>query len=166
MERNALRKELAELLEQADGKRRPALRRSLLRDWLYAADLAAACPGHAGEALAKELRAAGWETREDGDWTQMRKPVYRPPEGWYSGPFGPEAACCASLLERHPGGPEGEDPGIICRLIKAGEEGPEAVERVCAELHREWAARMRAGKPLPGISREYFARDAEGGKTL
>lgn len=166
MERNALRKELAELLEGAGGNRRPALRRSLRPDWLYAADLGAACPGPAGEALAEALCRAGWELLEDGEWTQMRKPLRRPPDGWFSGPFGPEAACCASLLERHPDGPEAEGTEAAYRLIKAGEEGAEAVERVCAALHREWAARLRAGEGLPGISPEYFGKRQTGGKGL
>ena len=79
-----------------------------------------------------------------------------PPEDWYEGNFGPEAACCLSLLERHAGTACGAPEAVQRTLIKAGEEGGKAYETACAELHREWAERLRRGEPLPAVSRRYF----------
>ena len=100
---NALRKELAALLDNSGAQRKPALRRSLREDWLYATDYPALCSGSMPETVMEQLKTAGWETAPDGDWLQLRKPAGEPPEDWYEGSFGPEAACCLSLLERHAG---------------------------------------------------------------
>ena len=42
---NALRKELAALLDDSGARRKPALRRSLREDWLYATDYPVLCSG-------------------------------------------------------------------------------------------------------------------------
>ena len=155
MVRNALRMELAALLAAPEGYRNPALRRSLRAEWLYAADLLALYGGNIPAELLRCLAEAGWESAPDGGWLQLRKPAPEPPAGWYGGPFGPEAACCLSLLKRHL--PCDGDPEPAQRtLIKAGEEGPAAYEAACAALHREWADRLRKGEPLPEISLRYF----------
>ena len=153
---NALRKELAALLDNSGAQRKPALRRSLQEDWLYATDYPALCSGSMPETVMEKLETAGWETAPDGDWMQLRKPAGEPPEDWYEGNFGPEAACCLSLLERHAGTACGAPEAVQRTLIKAGEEGGKAYETACAELHREWAERLRRGEPLPAVSRRYF----------
>ena len=155
MVRNALRTELSALLRAPEGSRAPALRRSLRADWLYAADLPALYGGNLPEELPRRLKDAGWVAEPDGGWLQLRKPAPEPPEGWYGGSFGPEAACCLSLLERHR--PCDGDPEPAQRtLIKAGEEGPEAYEAACASLHRDWAECLRRGETLPDLSQRYF----------
>lgn len=155
MVRNALRTELSALLRAPEGSRAPALRRSLRADWLYAADLPVLYGGNLPEELLSRLKDAGWEAEPDGGWLQLRKPAPEPPEGWYGGSFGPEAACCLSLLERQR--PCDGDPEPAQRmLIKAGEEGPEAYETACASLHRDWAECLRRGETLPDLSRRYF----------
>ena len=99
---NALRKELAEALAGEPG-RKPALRRSLKDEWLYATDLPVIHGGRVPEKTAARLTEAGWEYTAEGGWLQMRKAAEEPPEGWHEGGFGPEAGCCLSLLERHAG---------------------------------------------------------------
>jgi len=156
MVRNALRKELTEILALLPEGRKPALRRSLREEWLYAADVPVISGGDVPAALRKALTGADWEYLQEGDWLQLRKPAYEPPEGWYAGPFGPEAACCLSLLDRHPARSDEPADPVQRKLIKAGEEGKKAYEETCAALHREWAERLRQGRPLPGISSHYF----------
>lgn len=156
MIRNAMREELAALLTATDAGRTPAIRRSLREDWLYATDLPALYHGSVPKALTEALGGAGWEYIQDGDWLLLRKPAADPPANWYTGDFGPEAACCLSLLERHPVLSGEQADTIQRRLIKAGEKGREAYEDACALLHREWAERLRQGRYLPDISRRYF----------
>ena len=135
MRYNALRLELAGILADSGGERKPALRRSRRADRMYATDLAGAPEGPARDAAAGRLREAGW------------------------GAFGPEAACVRALLERHPERGE-EDCSVECRLVKAGEEGPEAYEQACREIHGMFAERLRRKEKLPKISPAYF-----GGRT-
>ena len=97
-----------------------------------------------------------WESAETGGWLFLRKDAAEPPEGWYTKEFGPEAACCASLLERHEGSPEAGTEEIRYMLIKAGEEGAKAYEGACRALHRQWAELLRQGKPLPSLSSRFF----------
>ena len=156
MKINALRKELKRLLEPGNGRRRPAIRRSLLDDWIYAADLPEFVPGEELEAGCRKLREAGWETLSENGWLQLRKPADEPPEDWFEGPFGPEAECCRSLLSRHPEQLQEKDWKTICSLIHAGEEGPEAYEDACRRLHHLWAERLRKKQKLPEISLFYF----------
>ena len=156
---NELRRELNMLLAGNPFRRPPAVRRSLQTEWLYAADLPGLCSGSALDGLLSRIREAGWETRTDGEWVQFRKPSPEPPEGWFEGGFGPEAACCGSLLRRHPEREDEVPYRETCMLIKAGEEGPEALERACAELHGQWAARLRAGRKLPAVSGRYFGEE-------
>ena len=153
---NALRKDLTEILTLLPEGRKPALRRSLREEWLYATDVPVISGGDVPAALRKALTGAGWEYLQEGDWLQLRKPAPEPPEGWYAGLSGPEAACCLSLLDRHPvRSCEPAEP-LQRKLIKAGEEGGKALEEACAALHREWAERLRQKRPLPDISRNYF----------
>ena len=158
MRMNALRTELNRIVSDVPATRRAAIRRSLEEEWLYATDLPVLCSGEQLEVLQNRLCEAGWESRIINGWMQTRKASQEPPEGWFCGPFGPEAACCLSILERQ----ESCDSTIPYReetiLIRAGEEGAEAYAAACAMLHREGAEKLRMGKPLPSISTRYFGR--------
>ena len=159
MKYNALRKELNELIATItrDGDRRkPTIRRSLRAEWIYATDLPEAVSKEQAEAAGRRLREAGWESMTEGGWTLVRKATDEPPEGWFEGPFGPEAACCRSLLDRHAERQQEKDKKVEYKLIQAGEEGPEAYEAVCRRLHREWAERLRNRQKLPDVSLRYF----------
>ncbi len=156
MLRNALREELAAVLTPPAGGRPPAIRRSPREEWLYMTDLPVLYGGTVPNTLLTALTGLGWEYRQEDDRLQLRKPAPEPPEHWYAGPFGPEAGCCLSLLDRHPQR-DVEDSGAAQRtLIKAGEEGEKAYEETCAALHKDWARRLREGKSLPALSRRYF----------
>ena len=155
MRYNALRLELAEILADIGGERKPALRRSRRADRMYATDLAGTPEGPERDAMAGRLRDAGWDVEDEGGWLEMRKRAADPPEGWFDGPFGPEAACCRALLERHPEQGK-ENFAVECRLVKAGEEGQEAYELACREIHGLLAERLRRREKLPGISLRYF----------
>ncbi len=155
---NAWRRELREMLDAAGAPRPPALRRSLREGWLYATDLPG-IPG--GERTADFLETAekrGWKGKREAGWLLLKREAELPPEGWFSGPFGPEAACCRSLLERHGGG-AGTAEKEVCLLVRAGEEGPEAYERACGDIHRAWAERLRKGQGLPGLQAAWFGAE-------
>ena len=156
MVRNALRKELAALLTAPAGNRRPAIRRSLTEEWLYSSDLPALYGGNLPDSVLSALSSAGWTFLPENGWLLLKKTAKEPPAGWYDGTFGPEAACCRSLLDRHP--PAGGEPSDAAQrmLIKAGEEGEKAYEEACAALHGEWAERLRKGRSLPDLDRRYF----------
>ena len=156
MIRNAMRNELATLLQAPPESRKPVIRRSLQADWLYATDLPVLFNGTIPEELTDVLASAKWEYIQEEDWLLLRKKAPEPPENWYTGKFGPEACCCRSLLERH-SDMSGEPADAVQRtLIKAGEEGSKAYENACLILHREWAERLRRGESLPVVSRRYF----------
>ena len=158
---NALREEITALFRTLSPPRPPALRRSLRTEWLYAADLPQLYGRDRLQEVMIRIMEAGWEIREEEGWLQIRKPAPEPPEGWFEGPFGPEADCCVSLLHRHPGKADAE---MVQRLlIKAGEEGPDAYEAACSELHREWAELLRKHQELPSVSRRYFGERKERG---
>ena len=156
MLRNALRKELAALLTAPAGSRQPVIRRSLQDAWIYATDLPALYDGPIPDTLLESLADAGWEYTQEQGWIQLRKAAPEPPEDWFSGSFGPEAACCMSLLERHPALTCEGTEAAQRKLIKAGEEGEKAYETACAALHRQWAERLRKGERIPKLSRYYF----------
>ena len=156
MVRNALRKELAARLTAPEMSRAPVIRRSLKEEWLYTADLSLLYDGELPEDVAKKLSTVGWIYRPEGTWLQLRKTATEPPADWYADSFGAEASCCASLLRRHPERDEDGSEAMQYKLIKAAENGFEAYEAACTEIHRSWAERLRQGKKLTEISIRYF----------
>ena len=127
---NNMRQEIRTIIEGTDSSRPAALRRCRREDWLYATDLPQAASGEAVDAFLRMMESSGWRAR-------------------------PEARCCLSLLQRHPDR-KGNAGHAIRMLLKAGEEGPDAYERACGVLHREWAASLRKGEVLPGMTTLYF----------
>ena len=163
---NELRQQLRSLLAACGTQRPPALRRSLNPVALYATDLPQLAAGTALQAFRREAEKAGWTLREEDGWLQLDRAADTPPRGWYAGAFGPEAAACLSLLRRQGArnrltGNSEAGRETVRRLIKAGEMGETALETACAETHREWAARLREGKPLPALSEYYFLKEEE-----
>ncbi len=158
---NAWRVQLRLLLDRQVAVRPPALRRSPLPDYLYATDLPGLCSPSALAACCQEAESLGWAWHVERGWLHLRRPAIAPPEGGFCGPFGPEAACCAQLLSRH-AGKGGMLPSrweeAAFALIKAGEEGPAAYERVCRALHQSFAECLRRGESLPPLSLSFFGR--------
>lgn len=159
MKINALRRELNTLTDRDGLRRKPAIRRSMRAEWIYATNLPETAGEEQLEAISEALREAGWESMTEGGWMQLRKAADEPPEGWFDGPFGPEAECCRSLLARHPGRRRENDQRIEYSLIRAGEEGAETYENACRQLHHEWAGRLRKKQKLPDISPAYFSKE-------
>ena len=143
------------MLDDTDSIRPAALRRSKRETWLYATDLPQAACEEAVLSFLHTVQSCGWKTRNEPGWILLDKVPETPPEGFYRGPFGPEAQCCASLLRRHPDR-KGNADRTVRMLLKAGEEGPDAYERACGVLHREWAAALRKKENLPGMATLYF----------
>lgn len=157
---NTWRQELAALLREAPCRRPAALRRSLREDWLYATDLPAVTDAPALAAFREQAGKRGWRLEEQQGWLLLKQTVPGAPGNGYSGPFGPEAGSCLSLMRRHPdsGDTETAAERAVILLVKAGEEGPEAYETACAALHREWAERLRKGESLPSLEESFFRK--------
>ena len=152
---NSLRQEIRTILDGTGSVRPAALRRCAREDWLYATDLPQAASEEETDAFLRTAEGIGWKTRKEAGWILLDRIPETPPEGFFSGPFGPEARCCLSLLRRHPDR-KGSADHVIRILLKAGEEGADAYERACGILHREWAAALRMGEILPGVATIYF----------
>ena len=161
---NAWRKELSDLLSETGARRRPVLRRSLAPGALYATDLPAAAAETEKQRFCRKAAEAGWTVREADGWLLLDRPVSEPPAGWFTGAFGPEARCCASLIRRgkmRGDTADGDGQRAARQLIKAAEEGDGALEKVCRSLHAEWAERLRKGVALPAISGRFFGEETE-----
>lgn len=142
-----LRREMQSLLSAVPVRRKPALRRSDAPEALLATDL----PLAAEEAAVADFTAlaenAGWTVLRRGDWLLMDHSVDAP-DCPVPAELPGEAGCCLSLLLRHGGG---DAPAEDVRaLVKARDAGGNALERLCAAWHRDWAARLRRHEPLPG----------------
>ena len=147
---NALRRELLSLLDACETRRKPALRRSLEEGYLYASALPQAAAEEEAARFAAAARALGCTAERRGEWILLDKAAPLPPEGWYIGPRGPEAACCLRTRD-----------AAVRRLLLAGEQGGDTLEKVCGELHGEWAAYLRKGRALPAVAPAYFMTEEE-----
>lgn len=152
---NNLRQEITSLLSETDSRRPAALRRSFREDFLYATDLPKAATAEAVTEFRRKAESTGWRTEEAEGWIQLDRIPEEMPGDIFSGPYGPEARCCAGILRRHPEKRRNGDREKRM-LLKAGEEGPEAYERICGILHREWAAALRKGESLPDLTGKNF----------
>ena len=175
---NEWKQALKGLLGEEKTPRQPVLRRSRRPDWLYTTDLPGLISEEALQSFRIRAEAAGWWTEVQAGWLEFTRKVSSPPAGWFEGARPEEAGCCASLLRRHSGLPaENRDrnrqatPRIqadqrdgnreAIALMKAGEEGTRAYEKLCAALHRDWAARLRRGERLPALDPAFFENTEE-----
>ncbi len=151
----SLRAQAQEALASVPALRKPALRRSDRADALLATDLPLAAEDAAVEAFRRCMEERGWQVWTEKGWLLMDAPVPAP-EALPVSASG-ELGCCISLLQRHGGGDAPRE--AIRAIVKAAEAGQ--IERLCAQLHREWAAALRLHQPLPGGLLPYLCRAAQ-----
>lgn len=150
----ALREQASDALMSVPARRRPALRRSDAPGALLATDLPLVSEEAAVAAFTEQMQALGWRVfRAENGWLLLDAPVPVPaalppdrPEGEY--------ACCISLLQRHPDACDAS--AQIRALVKAAEAGAQPFTRLCAQLHADFAARLRRHELLPGALLPYL----------
>ncbi len=125
---------------------------------LLATDLLLLVPAPQRDAVRQNLEAAGWITHLAANgWLLLDRPVEPPvPRG---GVLRGEAACCASILQRHPG--EGVDEEAVRCLARAQEMGRDKVEQACRTLHRALAEKLRRHETIPAGLLPYLQAAAE-----
>ncbi len=163
---NTLRAELQELLGSVKCSRKPVLRRSREEEHLYTTDLPAAADDENIRLFLMLAGKNGWKADPGNGWIELDKPVTTLKQSGAPAAFGAEAACCLSLLKRHP--PENckkqqqaadDTAREIRKLIKAAECGPAEYETACRRLHAALAARLRMKEALPDIHRSFFEKE-------
>lgn len=150
-----MRREILEMLFDTDSIRPAAVRRSFLEDYLYATDLPLTASEETIDNFRRKAEKNGWRTMQSNGWIQMDRIPETVPSGVFPDYTGPEALCCLSILRRHTGKRRNGDREKRM-LLKAADESPEAYEKICRVLHREWAAAMRDNANMPDIPDEYF----------
>ncbi|MDD6051459.1 MAG: hypothetical protein PUC00_09400 [Clostridiales bacterium] len=148
-----LRMQLRPLLEAVPAQRKPALRRSDAPDALLATDLPLIASPDAVAAFRANVARLGWHTALRNGWLILDAPVPAP-DAPIPASFTGECGCCISLLMRHKEAAPAQD--VIRAIVKAAEAGPIPLERLCKQLHVEFAARLRQHAPLPGDALPYF----------
>lgn len=152
----ALRAQVQTALGSVNVHRKPALRRSDRPDALLATDLPLAADREAVQDFTERMTALGWRVGEEKNWLFLDAEVPVPEDVACSEAAG-ELGCCLSLLERHEGSDAPKE--TIRAIVKAAEAGN--IERLCAQLHRDWAAALRRHEPLPGGLQPYLSRAAQ-----
>lgn len=141
-----LRAQVQRVLYAVPAERKPALRRSDAADALFATDLPMIAGEEAVAAFRADMAELGWRTAERNGWLTLDAPVPAP-----DAPIPPtaegECGCCISLLLRHMDDAPAED--IIRAAVKAEDAGRQPFERLCGQLHADFAARLRTHAPLP-----------------
>lgn len=149
----ALRRQVQATLYAVPAKRKPALRRSDAPDALFATDLPLIAGADAVEVFRTEMQRQGWRLGEQKGWLTLDAPV-PPPDMTVPDGLAGECGCCISLLLRHPEEAPAED--CIRRVAKAADAGRMPFERLCTQLHGEFAVRLRRQEPLPGALLPYL----------
>ena len=150
-----LRTQVQSALYAVPARRKPALRRSDAPDALFATDLPLVAESAAVEAFRADMAARGWHSKLRNGWLILDAPV-PVPEYVLPKDLAGECGCCISLLLRHPGSAPAEK--YIRIVVKAAEAGRQPFERMCGQLHGEFAARLRRHEPLPGALLPYLCR--------
>lgn len=151
----ALRHQVQAALYTVSAKRKPALRRSDEPDALLATDLPLIAEEPEVAAFVQVMAAQGWRTRPHRGWLLLDAPVPVPEEDMPQCLTG-ECGCCITLLTRHAGDAPAEL--YIRAAVKAAEAGKQYFERLCSQLHGDFAVRLRRHEPLPGALLPYLIR--------
>ena len=148
-----MREQVQSVLGGIPAKRRPALRRCDAPDALLATDLPFAADAAEVQAFCARMNALGWKTRQQSGWILLDAPVPAPAEAVPASLEG-ECGCCISLLLRHR--EEQTAAEYIRAVVKAAEAGKQPFDRLCGQLHAEFAVRLRLHEPLPGALLPYL----------
>lgn len=153
-----LRREASALLADYPTVRKPALRRARSCDWLLASDIPQLLAGDLLLDLLLAVEAHGWRAQINQGWLLLDGEIPAP-HIMALPPLEGEVGCVLSLLMRHPD--EEQDQAAVRAVVKAAEQGRSALERVCAALHHDLAARLRRHEALPSLLLPYVAQAAE-----
>lgn len=143
----ALRRQVQDVLYAVPAKRKPALRRADAADALFATDLPLIAEMDCVRTFITNMEALGWTVSERNGWLLLDAAVPAPEYVVPTAPAG-ECGCCISLLLRHKDDAPAED--YIRAVVKAADAGRQPFERLCEQLHGEFAEQLRQHQPLPG----------------
>lgn len=143
----ALRREVQACLACVPCQRKPALRRTDDPAFLLMTDLPQAASPESVAAFTADVRQRGWTVQEIPGWLLLDCPIL-PPDCPLPATFHGELGCCLWLLRQHPG--DTAPPEMIRALVKAAEQSPGHVERLCRAWHGQFAKLLRQHQPLPG----------------
>lgn len=149
----ALRRQVQQILYAVPAQRKPALRRSDAPNVLFATDLPLVAEENDAAAFVGQMKAQGWTILERNGWLTLDAPV-PVPQYEIPGEAAGECGCCISLLLRHPDDAPAEDS--IRAVVKTADAGRLPFERLCGQLHGEFAARLRRHDALPGALLPYL----------
>lgn len=150
-----LREQVQAQLNCVEVRRRPALRRSDAPDALLATDLPQVAEPSAVDAFCRKMQRMGWRCMPCNGWLLLDVPVPVPDAPVPQVQRG-ECGCCISLLQRHPDPADASES--IRRVVKAADAGRMPFERLCRQLHAEFAARLRQHVALPGALLPYLCQ--------
>ena len=142
-----LRQQVQSVLYTVPASRKPALRRADAVDALFATDLPLIAEAEAVQGFIAEMKKRGWTVSERNGWLLLDAAVPVLEHAVPTVPAG-ECGCCISLLLRHMDDALAEDH--IRAVVKATDAGKQPFERLCGQLHGEFAAQLRQHQPLPG----------------
>ena len=154
----ALREQVQSALYAVPASRKPALRRSDAADALFATDLPLISEATGVRTFIADMEAAGWRVSGRNGWLLLDAAVPVPEYAVTAAPAG-ECGCCISLLLRHMDDALAEEH--IRAVVKAADAGKQPFERLCGQLHGDFAARLRQHQPLPGRLLPYLCRAYE-----
>jgi len=143
------------MLYAVPAKRKPALRRSDLADALFATDLPLVAESAKVAAFCAHMEAQGWRCGMHNGWLTLDADIPAPEAAIPAAPAG-ECGCCISLLLRHMEDAPAEE--YIRAVVKAADAGKQPFDRLCIQLHAEFAARLRRREALPGALLPYLCQ--------
>lgn len=149
----ALREQVQRVLYAVPAGRKPALRRSDAPDALFATDLPLAADGDAVASFQREMIRLGWRCEERNGWLVLDAPVPVPDADLPDMPAGECGSCISILLRHREDAPASEE---IRAVVKAAEAGRIPLEKLCGQLHEQFAVSLRKKEPLPGVLLPYL----------